>query len=130
MLQSEAEVSRTGGSRTGESRFGETRSGGRDRDRRPDRGGDRFDRSGDRGFSRDRDDRGDRDYNRGGDGGGNKRENDIRRRMTAIATYRNNIEFFARSKNADQLRADIDRKIADAEKQLDELKHQLKVAQA
>ncbi len=54
--------------------------------------------------------------------------------MTAIendiATYRNNIEFFARSKNADQLRADIDRKIADAEKQLDELRHQLKVAQA
>ncbi|QJW89510.1 DUF349 domain-containing protein [Spirosoma taeanense] len=75
------------------------------------------------------------DYNRGDrDAGGGKRENDIRRRITAIendiATYRNNIEFFARSKNADKLRAEIDRKIADAEKQLDDLRHQLKVAQA
>jgi hypothetical protein len=79
----------------------------------------------------------DRDFQRGGDrdgGGGNKRESDIRRRITAIendiATYRNNIEFFARSKNADKLRADIDKKIADAEKQLDDLRHQLRVAQA
>ncbi|WP_080241203.1 DUF349 domain-containing protein [Spirosoma rigui] len=114
MLQSEAEATRGGG-----------------RDRGGDRGG-RQDRGGDRGFGRDRDDRG--DYNRGGGDSGNKRENDIRRRMTAIendiATYRNNIEFFARSKNADQLRADIDKKIAEAQKQLDELKHQLKVAQA
>ena len=74
-----------------------------------------------------------RDANRG-DAGGNKRENDIRRRITTIendiATYRNNIEFFARSKNADKLRADIDRKIADAEKQLADLRHQLRVAQA
>ncbi|MBC3787375.1 DUF349 domain-containing protein [Spirosoma utsteinense] len=119
MLQSEAEATRGSG----------PRNGGRDGDR-----GGRQDRGGDRGFSRDRDDRGDRDYNRGGTDTGNKRENDIRRRMTAIendiATYRNNIEFFARSKNADQLRADIDKKIADAQKQLDELKHQLKVAQA
>ncbi|GAB3957231.1 DUF349 domain-containing protein [Spirosoma harenae] len=77
----------------------------------------------------------DRDFNRGDrDGGGNKRENDIRRKITAIendiATYRNNIEFFARSKNADKLRADIDKKIAEAEKQLDDLRHQLRVAQA
>lgn len=60
-----------------------------------------------------------------------KREGDIRRRITTlendIATYNNNIEFFARSKNADVLRADIDRKVAAAQKQLDELKHQLKV---
>ena len=81
--------------------------------------------------SRDRDfGRGDRDNG----GGGNKRENDIRRRITAIendiATYRNNIEFFARSKNADKLRADIDKKIAEAQTQLDDLRHQLKVAQA
>ncbi|WP_338869994.1 DUF349 domain-containing protein [Spirosoma sp. SC4-14] len=73
-------------------------------------------------------DRGDRD------GGSNKRENDIRRRISAIendiATYRNNIEFFARSKNADKLRAEIDKKIADAEKQLEDLRHQLRVAQA
>ncbi|QMW04476.1 DUF349 domain-containing protein [Spirosoma foliorum] len=77
----------------------------------------------------------DRDFNRGGgDSAGNKREGDIRRRITAIendiATYRNNIEFFARSKNADKLRADIDKKIAEAEKQLDDLRHQLRVAQA
>ncbi|GAB4033386.1 DUF349 domain-containing protein [Spirosoma gilvum] len=79
--------------------------------------------------------RGGRDFNRGDrDGGGNKRENDIRRKITAIendiATYRNNIEFFARSKNADKLRADIDKKISEAEKQLDDLRHQLRVAQA
>ena len=139
MIQSEAEAIRPGGARTGGGRPGgerdrAPRSGGGGRDRGGDRDFNRGnDRGGDRGFSRDRDDRSDRDYNRGGDTG-NKRENDIRRRMTAIendiATYRNNIEFFARSKNADQLRADIDRKIADAEKQLDELKHQLKVAQA
>ncbi|WP_420150473.1 DUF349 domain-containing protein [Spirosoma sp.] len=76
----------------------------------------------------------DRDFNRGDRDGGNKRENDIRRRITSIendiATYRNNIEFFARSKNADKLRADIDKKIAEAEKQLADLRHQLRVAQA
>ncbi|GAB3569821.1 DUF349 domain-containing protein [Spirosoma luteolum] len=91
-------------------------------------------RGGNRGGGRDRGDRG--DYNRGGDyghSGGNKRESDIRRRMTAIendiATYRNNIEFFARSKNADKLRADIDKKIADAEKQLDSLRQEMREAQ-
>ncbi|CCH52334.1 protein of unknown function DUF349 [Fibrisoma limi BUZ 3] len=70
----------------------------------------------------------------GRDGGGGKREGDIRRRISAlendIATYNNNIEFFARSKNADKLRADIEKKIADAQKQLDDLRHQLRVAQA
>ncbi|GAA4454760.1 DUF349 domain-containing protein [Nibrella saemangeumensis] len=73
---------------------------------------------------------------REGGGGGRelyKREGDIRRRITAlendIATYRNNIEFFARSKGADKLRADIDRKIDAAQKQVDELRHQLKVIQ-
>lgn len=78
-----------------------------------------------------------RNYNSGSNfsGGGNremdKREGDIRRKITLlendIATYNNNIEFFARSKNADKLRADIDKKVAAAQKQLDELKHQLKV---
>ena len=142
MLQSEAEASRGGGNRSGGNRDGNPRDsgsrsggGGRDQDRggRPDRGP-RPDRGGDdRSYSRDRDDRGDRDYNRS-DSVVNKREGDIRRRMTSIendiATYRNNIEFFARSKNADQLRADIDKKIADAEKQLDELRNQLRMAQA
>ncbi|WP_234734377.1 DUF349 domain-containing protein [Tellurirhabdus bombi] len=60
-----------------------------------------------------------------------KKEGDIRRKMSSlendIAVYRNNIEFFARSKGADKLRAEIDKKIAVAEKQLDDLKHQLKV---
>ena len=76
-----------------------------------------------------------RNYSSGSGGGGNrdgdKREGDIRRKITLlendIATYNNNIEFFARSKNADKLRADIDRKVAAAQKQLDDLKHQLKV---
>ena len=135
MLQSEAEATRTGGSRTG----GRDRDGGRERGPRESGGG--RERGGNRHRgSRDQDD--DRDYGRNtyrddynrGDSGGSKRESDIRRRMTAIendiATYRNNIEFFARSKNADQLRADIDRKIAEAEKQLDDLRHQLRVEQA
>ncbi len=111
MQQSEAEMGRSGGRPAG----GGQRSGGsRDRDR-----GD---------YNRN-------EYNRGdyGNAGGNKRENDIRRRMTSIendiATYRNNIEFFARSKNADKLRADIDQKIADAEKQLDSLRQEMKAAQ-
>ncbi len=107
MQQSEAEMGR-GGARSGGSR------GGRDRDR------------GDYGRN---------EYSRGDYGAstGNKRESDIRRRMTGIendiATYRNNIEFFARSKNADKLRADIDQKIAEAEKQLDSLRQELRAAQ-
>lgn len=60
-----------------------------------------------------------------------KKEGDIRRKMTTlendIAVYNNNIEFFSRSKGADKLRADIDKKIQLAQKQLDDLKHQLKV---
>ncbi len=73
-----------------------------------------------------------RSYNSGGGSNrdGDKREGDIRRKITLlendIATYNNNIEFFARSKNADKLRADIDRKVAAAQKQLDDLKQQLK----
>ena len=73
----------------------------------------------------------DRGYSSGGGNReGDKREGDIRRKITMlendIATYNNNIEFFARSKNADALRADIDRKVAAAQKQLDDLKQQLK----
>lgn len=86
------------------------------------------------GGGRDRDR--DRDsYRRGGNqGDGDGRGGDIRRRITTlendIATYRNNIEFFARSKNADKLRAEIDKKIADAQKQLDDLRNQLRAAQS
>lgn len=110
-------------------------SGGNDRGGR-DRGGDREHR-GDRGDSNRRGGGGGGYHNEGNySGGGNtdSRGGDIRRRMTTlendIATYRNNIEFFARSKNADVLRAEIDRKIADAQKQLDELKNQLRAAQS
>lgn len=60
-----------------------------------------------------------------------KKEGDIRRKMTTlendIAVYNNNIEFFGRSKGAEKLRADIDKKIQVAQKQLEDLKHQLKV---
>ncbi|WP_128546725.1 DUF349 domain-containing protein [Larkinella soli] len=60
-----------------------------------------------------------------------KKEGDIRRKMSSlendIAVYNNNIEFFGRSKGADKLRADIEKKIQIAQKQLSELKHQLKV---
>lgn len=100
------------------------RGGGRDRNDR-----DRGDRDGGRG---DRDGGG----RRGGyqNDGGDSRGGDIRRRIsileTDIATYKNNIEFFARSKNADKLRAEIDKKIADAQKQLDELRNQLRAAQS
>ena len=133
MLQSEAEITRSGAPRS---------------ERRPD-GGARSERRPSGGSRQDRGSRGDRrqdggSYQDGGydrdsyrndrDTGGSKRESDIRRRMTSIendiATYRNNIEFFARSKNADQLRADIDKKIADSEKQLDDLRQQLRVEQA
>jgi len=145
MLQSEAEATRSGGSRSdrrpdGGAIPGGNRERGGPREGGPREGGNRDrNRSGNRG-GRDQDD--DRDYGRNSyredynraDSGGNKREGDLRRRITAIendiATYRNNIEFFARSKNADQLRADIDRKIAESEKQIDELRHQLRVEQA
>ena len=132
MLQSEAEVTRSGGPRSADRRS----DGGGRSERRPaggsrDRGrGDRRQDGGsyqDSGYDRD-------SYRSDRDSGGSKRESDIRRRITAIendiATYRNNIEFFARSKNADQLRADIDQKIADSEKQLDDLRQQLRVEQA
>jgi len=65
--------------------------------------------------------------------GGNlyQRENDLRRRIQAlendISLTRNNLEFFARSKNSEKLRADFEKKIAASEQELDGLKHQLKV---
>ena len=60
-----------------------------------------------------------------------RKEGDIRRKMTQIendlGVWQNNIEFFARSKNSDKLRADFDKKIQTAQKQLDDLKRQLKI---
>ncbi|MCY7351660.1 MAG: DUF349 domain-containing protein [Cytophagaceae bacterium] len=69
------------------------------------------------------------------DGGGARnlyqRENDIRRKITTlendIALTRNNLEFFARSKNSEKLRADFEKKIAVAERELAQLKHQIKI---
>jgi hypothetical protein len=68
------------------------------------------------------------------EGGGRnlyQRENDIRRKIQTlendIALTRNNLEFFARSKNSEKLRADFEKKIAASERELDQLKHQLRV---
>ncbi len=60
-----------------------------------------------------------------------RKENDIRRKMQTIendiAVYRNNLEFFAKSKNADKLRQDVEAKIQKASKELSDLKHQIKI---
>ncbi len=60
-----------------------------------------------------------------------RKEGDIRRKITAlesnISVWQNNIEFFAKSKTSDKLKAEFDRKIEQAESQLAELKHQLNV---
>jgi Domain of Unknown Function (DUF349) len=101
---------------------------------RPERSGggrnERFERN-DRGNDRG----GNRDYNsnRGGDyssnnaGGGNS---DAKRKIQTlendIATYRNNLEFFAKSKNADKFRQDVEAKIQSAEKEIAKLKEQAK----
>ncbi|MDI9878741.1 DUF349 domain-containing protein [Flectobacillus longus] len=61
----------------------------------------------------------------------NKKENDIRRKIQQIendiSLYKNNLEFFAKSKNADKLRVDVEAKIKKAEQDLAHFKHQLKV---
>jgi hypothetical protein len=44
-----------------------------------------------------------------------------------IALLRNNLEFFAKSKNAGTLREDVNKQIAQAEKEMQELKKQLKL---
>ena len=50
--------------------------------------------------------------------------NDIK---SDISTLKTNIEFFARSKNADKLREEVDQKVAVAEKQLKELKRKMQL---
>ncbi|MBC5991693.1 DUF349 domain-containing protein [Pontibacter cellulosilyticus] len=58
-----------------------------------------------------------------------QRENTIRREISQlqndIQTLRTNIEFFARSKNADKLRIEYEGRIADAQKRINLLQHQL-----
>ena len=71
----------------------------------------------------------------GGDSSRNlvRKEGDIRRKVTQlendIALWQNNIEFFAKSKTSDKLKADFERKINNALEQLNELKHQLSIIQ-
>lgn len=59
------------------------------------------------------------------------KENDLRRKITTvendIALWKNNIEFFARSKSTEKLRADFEKKIEKAERELAGLKQQLKI---
>jgi hypothetical protein len=62
-----------------------------------------------------------------------RKENDIKRRVSQlendISLWQNNIEFFAKSKTSDRLKAEFERKIANAQAQLEELKHQLSIIQ-
>lgn len=67
--------------------------------------------------------------------GGNKsfakQENDLRKKIKGIeddvALWRNNIEFFGPSKGADKLKAEYDKKIEAAEKELAQLEEKLKL---
>lgn len=62
-----------------------------------------------------------------------RKENDIKRRVSQlendISLWQNNIEFFAKSKTSDRLKAEFERKISNAQAQLEELKHQLSIIQ-
>ena len=104
------------------------------RGERPERSGggrnERFERN-DRGNDRG----GNRDYNsnRGGDyssanasGGNSDAKRKIQNLENDIATYRNNLEFFAKSKNADKFRQDVEAKIQSTEKEIAKLKEQAK----
>lgn len=60
-----------------------------------------------------------------------QKEQNIRKKISKvendIALWKNNLEFFARSKNADSLRDEVNQKIKTAEEELVELKKQLKL---
>jgi hypothetical protein len=62
-----------------------------------------------------------------------QKENNIRRQISKvendIATWQNNLEFFASSKNADKLKDSFAGKIEEAKEQLSQLKEQLKIVQ-
>jgi hypothetical protein len=72
---------------------------------------------------------------REGDGGRGlyRKENDIRRKISQlendISLWQNNIEFFAKSKTSDRLKAEFERKISSAQSQLNDMKHQLTIIQ-
>ncbi|PRY15664.1 uncharacterized protein DUF349 [Pontibacter ummariensis] len=63
-----------------------------------------------------------------------QREQGIRREIAQlqndIQTLRTNIEFFGRSKNADKLREEYEGRIAEAQKRIDQLNHQLQAFRA
>lgn len=60
-----------------------------------------------------------------------RKENAIKRKISTlesdISTYKTNMEFFAASKNADQLKDDFNEKIEKAEEELEDLRKQLDV---
>jgi hypothetical protein len=60
-----------------------------------------------------------------------RKEGDIRTRIQSmendLSTLKNNLEFFARSKNADKLKQDFEQKIKKGEEELAHMKQQLKV---
>ena len=60
-----------------------------------------------------------------------RKESDIRVKIqnleNDLSTLKNNLEFFARSKNAEKLKADFEQKIKKGEDDLAHMKHQLKV---
>ena len=62
-----------------------------------------------------------------------KRENQLRRQISQmeddIALWSNNISFFAASKGADKLKADFEKRIAEAQREVDDLKSQLSALQ-
>ena len=62
-------------------------------------------------------------------GGADRKDSDVRRKISQVesdlSVWQNNIEFFGRSKNSEKIRADFEKKIATAQKQLAELKGQL-----
>ena len=64
----------------------------------------------------------------------NKKESDLRRKVQeledSLALWHNNLTFFANSKGADKLREEYNGKIADAEKELAQLKKQLSMVRS
>ena len=60
-----------------------------------------------------------------------QKENTLRRQVTKLENdinlWRNNLDFFAKSRTADKLKEEFNKKISDAERELQEYKDQLKV---
>ena len=82
----------------------------------------RNDRNNDRGGNRDyNSNRGDYSSNHAASGNSDARRK-IQTLENDVATYRNNLEFFAKSKNADKFRQDVEAKIQLAEKEIAKLK--------